>query len=190
MDWDALSEFGLEYNWNIQLILKETGEVSEGLIGYNLYEQKNNGNNELISTIPWGTNSFSLPFEANSSTWCYQLTSQWESETDVCESEPANTLEEPIDDKICIQLVDNNEISEIGQDITVFPNPASNLIQVRSDIEISSLRVINNLGSVILNKQAKGKEYSVDVSQLSPGIYFLQIETKVGLVNRKIVVNR
>lgn len=82
----------------------------------------------------------------------------------------------------CTLGIDNNVLAQIS----LFPNPATDVIniQVPATIEIKSVILYDVLGKIvsrtILNNQ-------INVSELSRGIYLLNIETSRGNLTRKII---
>ena len=74
--------------------------------------------------------------------------------------------------------------------ITLFPNPATNKIYINSEIEIKQVRVINNLGQTVLTQPINSKADVVDVAQLASGVYFISIQLNNQMVViRKIIKN-
>lgn len=61
--------------------------------------------------------------------------------------------------------------------ISIYPNPASDLITIKSPKEIVRTELSSVEGSIIL--QAENSD-QIDISKLSPGIYFLKTELKSG----------
>ena len=72
------------------------------------------------------------------------------------------------------------------KNISLYPNPATNSINVNSLQEIVSLTVIDQLGKVVLTKN---KSANLDVSGLQSGIYFIKIVTDAGSGVKKFVKN-
>lgn len=70
--------------------------------------------------------------------------------------------------------------------ISLFPNPATNSINVKSNEEIISLTVLDQLGKVILTKNQSS---NLDISSLQNGIYFANIKTNDGNVVKKFIKN-
>ncbi|MBP5612961.1 MAG: T9SS type A sorting domain-containing protein, partial [Bacteroidales bacterium] len=74
--------------------------------------------------------------------------------------------------------------------ITVSPNPATSQIRLRdAQGTLQSLRVFNAVGQEVLRQDLDGSTGTVNISNLSKGIYFLQIRTGHGTVMRKIAKN-
>ncbi len=73
------------------------------------------------------------------------------------------------------------EFFEPFEHVTVYPNPATNLIHVNlaSGAEIDAIRLVNALGSVvqIINLDSGFQNISVSLENYESGVYFLQIES-------------
>lgn len=62
---------------------------------------------------------------------------------------------------------------ETYNEVSVFPNPANNVLNVNTSYE--SLEIFNLLGEVVLS--ANGGNSSIDISSLQTGSYFLSIQS-------------
>ena len=79
------------------------------------------------------------------------------------------------------------------QKIKIYPNPANNEIYVVTDyLKLQSFELaikdLNGKVLIVLNKP--DLTYSVDISSLIAGIYFLEITTSQGVVTQKLMVSR
>jgi len=81
-------------------------------------------------------------------------------------------------------------------DLTVFPNPTRDIFSVSfvsDDIQDIQIRVINVLGNIIYKeeKQKFTGEYikQIDINKFGKGIYFLEIETLDGIINKKLILH-
>ncbi len=87
-----------------------------------------------------------------------------------------------------IQFFDNTNVKleETNVDrINVSPNPATNKVTVSSnDLIIENLSLFNQQGQLL--KEAYHTS-EMDISNFSPGIYFLQIKIQDGVVTKKII---
>jgi hypothetical protein len=70
------------------------------------------------------------------------------------------------------------------QHIQVFPNPASQSLQIVSDAEVLSYRIFNLSGQQVAEETYAGKDI-IDVSSLPVGLYILHAETLKGTVTTK-----
>ncbi len=72
--------------------------------------------------------------------------------------------------------------------IEIFPNPASDIVTIKSELEIVSLKVYNPTGQIVAEEVIKNNIYRFDASLFNPGIYFLQINFEDDRILRKIVI--
>jgi len=61
--------------------------------------------------------------------------------------------------------------------LQIFPNPANELVNVKSPVEITRIHVLNNSGQLVLDEEVNNMEYQIDVSQYEAGIYFIEQES-------------
>jgi hypothetical protein len=69
-------------------------------------------------------------------------------------------------------------VSELsGQYFSIFPNPATSIIQVKADAELlgMSYSIYDNRGKVVLRGQLNAENTSIELGNLSGGIYMLSI---------------
>ena len=80
------------------------------------------------------------------------------------------------------------ETGRHNNSVTVFPNPARDVIQIFShhDEDIDQVRIYDQMGKLVLIKSA-GFE-SIDISNLSPGFYIVEIIGEGWNVNKKLIV--
>ena len=80
---------------------------------------------------------------------------------------------------ITLSMVDN----DIAQKTKIYPNPVKEILYIKNVLDLKSIDLYNNLGQLIL----QFKQESIDVSHLSKGLYFLQINTKAGIETKRII---
>jgi hypothetical protein len=76
----------------------------------------------------------------------------------------------------------------LSQSILIYPNPASDVVNIKSDFNITSIRQYNSEGQILVNEGVNSKMYQVNTSQYTPGLYFFQIETSEGILSKRIIV--
>jgi hypothetical protein len=97
-------------------------------------------------------------------------------------------------DNVCFTTVgiQNYSISNLG-DIVVYPNPNNgnftidiSLLQTSGNL---SIRVLDIQGKVIHENRNIGSVYSkvIGLSNINPGMYFVQLMTDRGLISQKII---
>ena len=74
--------------------------------------------------------------------------------------------------------------------ISLFPNPVINILNIKSDLAISSYKIYNVLGSLIIYENVNNSSYvDINVSVCKPGVYIIQIETLNGSITHKFLKN-
>ncbi|MFP9115021.1 GEVED domain-containing protein [Flavobacterium sp. RHBU_3] len=71
--------------------------------------------------------------------------------------------------------------------LTVYPNPATNVINVKSGAAISHLALINLLGQTVTEQTANGTEAQLNIERLSTGTYILQVTAGNKITTVKVV---
>ena len=86
---------------------------------------------------------------------------------------------------VMVTGINNNELN---RSTSIYPNPTNNNIFITSSSNILKLEVINHIGQVVFVKEnINSTNTSVDMQNLSHGIYFVQLQTTAGLVNKKVI---
>ena len=73
--------------------------------------------------------------------------------------------------------------------LSVFPNPANDKLNISSDFAISNVQVSNLLGQIVLDKKINPNEDSLDISNLAVGLYNIKVESAEGTKNLKFLKN-
>lgn len=101
----------------------------------------------------------------------------------------ANTVNNYIREGFGICLSTNLSEQDVNaNDVTIYPNPASDLIQIQSAEKIKSLEITNSIGqktdAVFISTS------QIDCSNLSNGIYFITIEMEKFKTVKKLIINK
>ena len=77
---------------------------------------------------------------------------------------------------------------ETPENITVYPNPATNTITIRGiKNQVLSIKILDITGRLVNSEQVTGNSTVLDVSGFAKGMYFIQIATSAGVNNCKFV---
>ncbi|MEO8151252.1 MAG: T9SS type A sorting domain-containing protein [Bacteroidia bacterium] len=77
------------------------------------------------------------------------------------------------------------------REVKVYPNPANNYFTITSSLtNISKISMLNQFGEVIYKNEKPRLPQRINVSNITNGIYFLRIESKDGVMYRKIEIIR
>lgn len=79
---------------------------------------------------------------------------------------------------------------EFSREIKLFPNPASNVLNIESDynLKISTVSVYNFSGQVVLFSKSVQDKNVVDVAALKRGVYLLEISTENQTILKKFII--
>ncbi|QOD59617.1 T9SS type A sorting domain-containing protein [Polaribacter haliotis] len=80
-----------------------------------------------------------------------------------------------------------NADNVIVQKISFYPNPVNDILQIKNsdNLKISTIMIFNVLGKKV--KVIRNPENAIDVSDLSKGIYFLNINSENGKIVKRII---
>ncbi len=70
----------------------------------------------------------------------------------------------------------------------LYPNPASEVVNIKSNFDITSIKVFNHSGQVVSEEMVHNKIYQINTSQYNAGLYFFQIKTTEGTISKRIIV--
>lgn len=89
-------------------------------------------------------------------------------------------------DNIIIKDMDQLAVNDINKTkISIFPNPSSDFIHIKSDEEIRLIKIYDIKGSLIRSDNTS----KIDISAFPKGNYIISIETKSGVETRKFIKN-
>lgn len=79
--------------------------------------------------------------------------------------------------------------SQMGCELRLFPNPASEQVVLESDAAINQVTVVNALGQVVASSNGNGAAHlTLNLTNYTPGIYVVRIRTDHGLAARQLIV--
>ena len=104
-----------------------------------------------------------------------------------------NTQNVPVN--IGVTDISENEADALVQ---VYPNPASQELEVvltdKNDLKSEQYSIIDALGQVVtqaaISKDKSINSFSIDVSQLPNGVYYLRLSLKNNFLNKKVIIAR
>jgi hypothetical protein len=85
-----------------------------------------------------------------------------------------------------------NGLTELsgGNLLSVYPNPSNGDITVTATSDID-LQLVNSVGQLIRTFQLNGNNhYTLQVSDLAGGVYFVMGKNSQGTVNEKVIINK
>jgi hypothetical protein len=100
----------------------------------------------------------------------------------------SNGIADFLEESVALSLTD---VSELKRAISIYPNPANNLININnlSTFSIDNFKIFTINGSLIKELKNSDSYQNIDVSQLQSGVYFIYIEVNNQKLNYKFIKN-
>ena len=198
--WHTLTEYGFDNNWNIEIQLASYQNNDPGtfdtLLGYNIYRSfagdtaysflNNVEQQDGVLYYEYEDSGIPVPVPENI---CYKVNAVWKNGADTCYSEFAPALNNPEEDHICL-LYDNVDITgDTEADVTVYPNPAGAFLHISTGSYFKENIIEYNIYDVTgrFVEGGKPENNKIAVSNLNPGIYFIELLAKDFRVCKKFL---
>ncbi|PWI29935.1 peptidase M1 [Flavobacteriaceae bacterium LYZ1037] len=94
-----------------------------------------------------------------------------------------------------VDLISKNNSVTLGindvvleNQLIIYPNPASHSISIQKPkaMEVESIEIYNSLGQLLIKTNW---QESIDLSALSTGLFFIQLQTNQGIINKSVLKN-
>lgn len=86
-------------------------------------------------------------------------------------------------------ILSNDQFEILEKTVSIFPNPASQMLSVSSVNQIQSIQLFTITGKQILSQQhINSFNYRLDVSQLSKGLYLLKVSNHRAIITKKLLI--
>jgi hypothetical protein len=201
----ALSDYHktmhLSINKGINTIWNLIWEAYEGfsVSTYNIYRGTTPANIQIIGSLSGSNTQFS-DYTAPTGYVYYQIEAVSSAATGVKQyiSGVKSSVETSYSSRSNVASNKNGmdglfNLQDISNVISIHPNPASNSIQlVIGDIDIKNmkLRIYNTLGSLVLTNELIQNEQNIDISNLSTGVYLLQVQNDKYSGIQKLIIQK
>jgi M6 family metalloprotease-like protein len=86
-------------------------------------------------------------------------------------------------------LVSVNGYEDQNDEITIYPNPTTGKLTIESkDLVIKNIEILDIMGRKVSSHQPISSSHQqIDISHLTTGIYFVQLQTANGMITKKVV---
>ncbi|MCF8234892.1 MAG: carboxypeptidase regulatory-like domain-containing protein [Bacteroidales bacterium] len=150
---------------------------SRDLLGFNIYRQHNDGDFIKLNEELWPQSPYFDEITMGGD-YAYYVTAVY----DQCEG---------ISDTVYIMSTVGVDEIFSENSISVYPNPAQDLLNVESTFDINKVTVMNYVGQAIENiKVAEDNVVMINTSNFDEGAYFIKVETNEGVITKKFVIAR
>ena len=87
-------------------------------------------------------------------------------------------------------LLNTNQINkEILLNSSIYPNPSNGDFKIETTISMNTIKMYNSLGQLVANQKVNSNKIEINSTQLSKGIYLLQIELESGkTISNKVII--
>ncbi len=72
--------------------------------------------------------------------------------------------------------------------LIVYPNPSTGLVNIESDDQLEQVNIFDLSGKLILTRQPDSKQFQINLSDVTPGYYMIQVKTENGITNKRFVI--
>ena len=79
-----------------------------------------------------------------------------------------------------------NSISSASE-IHLFPNPATDFLKFKTDIEIDKITIFNTIGQKIM-EQGKPVPKFIELKEMNGGIYYLRFQSSQHIVSKQFII--
>ena len=96
----------------------------------------------------------------------------------------------PLLERMLCNSLHVEDIKMRNQQIEIFPNPSDKILFIKSDSKFSDFEIYDLYGKLIeQNKISNQNTFAIDISDLSPSLYFLKLFSKEGSSTLKFLKN-
>lgn len=81
------------------------------------------------------------------------------------------------------------EFNLAGTTFTVYPNPATNLVTIKGQLNIDKIELFDVYGQFVKMMEVHANEVQSDISDLAIGMYFVKVYTSSGITTGKLMKN-
>lgn len=92
------------------------------------------------------------------------------------------------DVEVEVNLVIDGITNMNNQNLEIFPNPSSDFINVKLDKKIQNIDLYDMSGELLNSFQVGTKEFKLDFTEYTKGIYLLIINTKETILTKKVII--
>jgi sugar lactone lactonase YvrE len=68
------------------------------------------------------------------------------------------------------------QVATYKKQVTIYPNPASDIVTIQSATELGLVTIYNSLGAIVYTQKVNANQQRIDLSKQAAGIYFLQTQ--------------
>ena len=78
-------------------------------------------------------------------------------------------------------------IEEIANTVTIYPIPVTNTLTIETSVAIERVEVMDVTGKVVISVKNTTTKATIDMNDLSNGVYLVKIHTEKGIISKKVM---
>ena len=194
--WNNISDFDLNYNWNIKLLFSGQKPADSALKSFVIY--KSNIHSDSVApydTVEYDHHNTSFDYSdynvEDLHKYYYKVNAVWQTSSDTCISAFADNIIQPWDDDYVIIAFPPDGVTEKQSNdrVEIYPNPANEMITIRSEYPVSCVAIMDMMGRIVLNRQGLNSgKVTLNISALSKGAYFVKVVSGNRYLYGRIIV--
>jgi hypothetical protein len=157
-------------NWNEP---SNGGGAIGDLLGYNIYHKEEYGVYELLDFVD---NTYFAHQNITQGPHTYYITAVYNEG----ESDASNEVE--------VEFVISGIDDRVSDNTLLYPNPAHEFVNIRSEYKMTSIRIFNQNGQVISNEKLNSQNHQINLNEISSGLYLFVIEAGGDTISKRILV--
>lgn len=151
-----------------------SGGPAAELQGYNVYSKVETGSVGLLEYVE--DDHYSHEDITDLGVYTYYVTAVFEEG----ESDPSN--------EVVVELVATGIEDPLSENTLIYPNPATDVVNIKTTSRIMRIEVYNYAGSKMFEKYVDNTSYKLNTSQLNTGVYIFRIFSNDGSVVKQVII--
>ncbi len=96
----------------------------------------------------------------------------------------------PADDgEFSIVNITKGLVNNDSETLSIYPNPATEIINIQAQTYISRVMIINCTGQIIYDETNNSKLITINTESFNQGLYIIRVETSDGINTEKVTIN-
>ncbi|KUK57655.1 MAG: Spondin domain-containing protein [Bacteroidetes bacterium 38_7] len=130
--------------------------------------------------------------------WCralnYGVPGPWQTKTIYIEncSRDSNSFGNQTKINKSGKLLTNIECNELQNEVRIYPNPASNIINISvpNSVNYSVVELINNQGETVKSIKSPNRKIVINTNDVSPGLYIIKLSSRNSILLEKVIISK
>ena len=177
LDFEYTDSYKVKLKW-------EAPQPNEGFSGYFLFRKEGDGEYHRIKVLNATAVTFTDNTLSEEGDYYYRLYAYYHDMD--CTSSPANRKYHPNEFEL------HAYYSPTGMDentalVKVYPNPMKDIVTIEAD-GMTQVLVYNALGQCLIQKEVAESKTTIDLQNMSGGLYLLRVKTEKGMFSKRITI--